>query len=490
MLTDMTRRRIAVVGGGIAGLSAAWFARELDPAAEITLFEGFRQVGGKLAVGEVGGVAVDLGAEAILNRRPEGVDLARAVGLGVDLVHPATASASVWSRGELVPMPKGHLMGIPGDAASLAGLLSTSGLERASAPGRDFCPRTGDIAVGEYVTERFGREVVDRLVEPLLGGVYAGHADEISLRAAVPALVPAFMSGKPLDAAVRDILSAQAAAPNPSPVFAGIRGGVGRLPIALHEACAAKGVEIRVGTMVTVLKKTPDAWQLVTGPTTASEVHDFDAVIIAIPASPAARLLREAAPAASAELAGIDYASVALVTFAFARTPAADVMPGSGFLIPPADGRFIKASTFSSSKWSWLAESAPGVVIVRASIGRHRDTADLQRDDAELAASALADLRTALGPALPGEPIDWRVQRWGGGLPQYAVGHVERVARIRTAVGAVPGLAVCGAAYDGLGIPACIASARLAAESVTAPAADSVTDSVTDGEIRYGRMGS
>ncbi|MFL6110795.1 MAG: protoporphyrinogen oxidase [Catenulispora sp.] len=464
-------RTIAVIGGGISGLAAAWFVKQAAPEAAVTVFEGSPRLGGKLAVGEVGGVAVDLGAESILNRRPEAVDLARAVGLAEDVIHPATASASVWSRGELVPMPKGHLMGIPGDPRVLAGLLSPAGLKRAeSGPALPSRARlraeaeADDVAVGRYVADRFGPEVVDRLVEPLLGGVYAGNADEISLRAAIPALVPAYESGEPVDEAVAGILAAQAAAANPKPVFAGIRGGVGRFPTVLAQACEKAGVTVLASTMVRDLSRTPDGWRLVCGPVPAAEAHEFDAVVVAVPGAPAARLLRDIAPAAAAELADIEYASVALATFVFDD---AALPPGSGFLVPPADGRFIKASTFATAKWSWLAESAAGKTVVRASVGRHRETADLQRADAELSALALADLRRALGPDALGEPIDWHVQRWGGGLPQYAVGHVARVERIRAAVAAQPGLAVCGAAYDGVGIAACVASAEQAAREIT-----------------------
>lgn len=467
---DGRPRTVAVIGGGVSGLAAAWFVKQAAPEAGVTVFEGSPRLGGKLAVGEVGGVGVDLGAESILNRRPEAVDLARAVGLAEDIVHPATASASVWSRGELVPMPRGHLMGIPGDPRALAGLLSPAGLKRAASgpalPSRSRLrseAEADDVAVGRYVADRFGPEVVDRLVEPLLGGVYAGHAAEISLRASIPALVPAYESGEPVDEAVAGILAAQAAAADPKPVFAGIRGGVGRFPAVLAQSCEKAGVTVLASTAVRELSRTPEGWRLVCGPVPAAEVHEFDAVVVAVPGAPAARLLRDAAPGAARELAEIEYASVALATFVFddAALPA-----GSGFLVPPADGRFIKASTFSSAKWSWLAASGSGKTVVRASVGRHRETADLQRDDAELSVLALADLRTALGPGALGEPVDRHVQRWGGGLPQYAVGHVARVGRIRAAVASQPGLAVCGAAYDGVGIAACVASAMRAAREI------------------------
>lgn len=446
--------KIAIVGGGISGLAAAWFAKQAMPDADVVLFEGSPSLGGKLALGQVGGVGVDLGAEAILNLRPEAVDLVRAVGLGEDVVHPETTSASLWSRGELVPMPKGHLLGIPGDVQALKGLLSSEGLARAAAGGQVEPAR--DISVGEYACRSFGREVVDRLVEPLLDGIYAGHADEISLRATIPALIPALESGKPLGQAVSDILAGHGAAPNPNPkpVFAGLRGGIGRFPIALAEACGRLGVTIRRGTSIRELSRTSEGWRLVADPGCEhGGVYDFDAVVVAVPAPSAAKLLADVAPSASAELAGIEYAAVALATYVF---DGAVPLTGSGFLVPPVDGRFIKASTFSSAKWAWPGES--GKTVVRASVGRHRETAALRREDSEIAKLALADLHEAIGPVLP-EPIEWQVQRWEPGLPQYAVGHVDRVARIRAELARQPGIVVCGAAYDGVGIAPCVASA-------------------------------
>jgi oxygen-dependent protoporphyrinogen oxidase len=467
-----TARRVAVIGGGIAGLAAAWFVRQQfgSAAVDVTVYEGASRLGGKLVVGDVGGVAVDLGAEAMLARRPEAIDLASAVGLADDIVHPATTTASIWSRGELHPMPTGHLMGVPGDLRTLAasGLLSATGLARVRFDRvLPRSPQDGDVAIGKYVASRLGREVVDRLVEPLLGGVYAGHADELSLRATVPQLSQLASAGGSLTAGVRELLDRTTATRDPEtpapPVFAGIRGGVGRLPLAVAQA---SGARIRTDAMVRELRRTPEGWQLTIGATRDPRVEHADAVIIAVPATPASRLLADITPAAAADLSGIEYASVALVTFVFPEAAFAGRLHGSGFLVPPVEGRAIKAATFSSAKWRWLADTAPGTVVLRASLGRHHEEADLQRDDADLVAVAAADLAEATGVAAT--PIGTRVKRWGGGLPQYAVGHVDRVARIRAAVADVPGLAMCGAAYDGLGIPAVIASAKQAAEQVGA----------------------
>ncbi|MFG2297646.1 protoporphyrinogen oxidase [Streptomyces sp. NPDC048603] len=473
---------VVVVGGGIAGLAAAH--RLLASGAQVTLFEASPRLGGKLYTAELAGAPVDLGAESLLARRPEALDLARAVGLGDALQPPATATARLWTRGVLRPMPGGHLMGVPGDLEPLAasGVLSAEGLARARAERTDPAgtdgPLPADVAVGEYVAARLGREVVDRLVEPLLGGVYAGDAYRISMRAAVPALYDALRADRPLTESVRSVQRAAAerthaiGAAAAGPVFAGIEGGIGRLPLAVAEACRASGARILTGTPVRELTRTAHGWRVTTAD---GAVTDADAVVLATPAGPAARLLAPYAPAAAAELDAVEYASMALVTLAVRRSELpAPIAEGasSGFLVPPVDGRTVKASTFSGNKWAWNAD--PELFLLRASVGRHGDEKDLDREDPELVGAALADLGDAVG--LTARPVAATVTRWDGGLPQYPVGHLDRVARIRTAVAAVPGLAVCGALYDGVGIPACIASARAAVEALAA-----VTDAAAGG---------
>jgi oxygen-dependent protoporphyrinogen oxidase len=438
-------RRAVVVGGGIAGLTAA---RERAAAGrEVVVLEGSPRIGGKLLTAEVAGVCVDVGAESMLARRPEGMDLAREVGLG--LVHPASTASAVWTRGALRPLPR-SVMGVPVDPDQVAasGILDDAGVDRLrhERTGPDIGDE--DVSVGDLVADRLGGEVVDRLVEPLLGGVYAGHARLLSARATVPQLV-AWSRGS-LVAGAADALAASTGAP----VFAGIDGGMGRLPRAV-----ASGLDVRTDATVRALRRTPDGFALVVGPTTAEQELVADEVVLATPAAPTARLLQMVAPVAAAELAAIESASMAVVTLAF---PAQDVggLGGSGFLVPPVDGRTIKASTFSFNKWEWVREAGGGLLLLRTSIGRHREESVLQVADEDLVAASLADLRDATG--LAARPVDTHVQRWGGGLPQYAVGHLDRVARIRAAVAEAPGLGVCGAAYDGVGIPAVIASARRA----------------------------
>ncbi len=275
--------QVVVIGAGIAGLAAAH--RLLDRGARVTVLEASDRVGGKLLPGEIAGVRVDLGAESMLARRPEAVALAREVGLAARLRPPATATAALWTRGALRPMPKGHVMGVPGTAAALSGVLSEEGLARI---GRDAeLPPTeigDDVAVGEYVAARLGREVVDRLVEPLLGGVYAGDAYRISMRSAVPQLFDAARAHTSLTEAVRAIQGRTAAAPRSAgPVFMGLDGGIGTLPPAVADAVRARGGEILTGTPATELRRTaPAGWRVVAG---GRELH-ADAVVVAVPARP------------------------------------------------------------------------------------------------------------------------------------------------------------------------------------------------------------
>ncbi|MFB6563284.1 protoporphyrinogen oxidase [Streptomyces sp. NPDC056400] len=461
-----SQRHAVVIGGGIAGLAAAH--RLLAEGVRVTLLEAGPRLGGKLHAGELAGASVDLGAESMLARRPEAVALAEAVGLGDAVQAPATATAHLWTRGALRPMPRGHVMGVPGDLGPLAasGVLSAEGLARIEAE-RTLPPTEigDDVAVGAYVAARLGREVVDRLVEPLLGGVYAGDAYRISMRAAVPQLFEVARTHALLGDGVRELQRRAEAAPQQAgPVFAGIAGGIGRLPIAVAEACRAAGARLVTDAPVREVVRTAGGWRVVAG----TEVIEADAVILATPAGAAARLLDGLAPAAATELRGVEYASMALITMAFRRSdlPAAVSDGGaSGFLVPPVDGRTIKASTFSSNKWAW-AGTDPDLFLLRTSVGRYADESDLQREDGELVDVSLADLGEAVG--LAARPVASTVTRWDGGLPQYPVGHLDRVARIRTAVAALPGLAVCGAVYDGVGIPACIASAGKAADAVIA----------------------
>jgi oxygen-dependent protoporphyrinogen oxidase len=445
-----TRPDAVVVGGGVAGLTAA---RDLAAAGlSVLVLEGSPQVGGKLRLAQVAGVEVDAGAESMLARRPEAVGLAAE--LGIDLVHPVSGSSQLWTRGELRPLPR-TLLGVPLDLPGLAasGVLSDAGLERARHETVVPWGET-DVSVAELLGSRLGPEVVDRLAEPLLAGVYAGHASNLSALAAIPQVVTLLREHGSLLAAAATVPSA-----SEEPVFAGIEGGLGLLPRLISAV-----LDVRTEAPVRTLVRTTSGFRLTVGSARTPETVETERVVLATPAAPTSRLLTDVAPVAASELAAVEYASMAIVTLAL---PDLEVGDSSGFLVPAVDGRRIKAATYSFSKWAWVG-AASSLRILRASLGRHREEASLQAPDDELVARVVADLTAASGQ--PIEPVDVHVQRWGGALPQYAVGHLGRVARIRAAVDAVPGLAVCGAAYDGVGIPAVIGSAREAAASLLGPA--------------------
>ena len=378
--------RVGVVGAGIAGLAAAWHLVQQAPDLDVTVLEGSSRVGGKLRLEQVGDVAVDVGAESVLARRPEAIQLFEELGLADRVTHPARVPASIVSDGALRPMPTGTLMGVPSDPESVRGLLTDTEMRRLSAEPQTP-PVDGDVSVGEFIDARLGPAVTDKLVEPLLAGVYAGNSRKLSLQMAVPALFQAATDGSSLLEAARSAAGNASAAGSdmeggPPPVFATVVGGLGTVPAVLASRLADLGVDIRTGTMARRLERRHEdgadphhrSLVLSTGPTTDVRRHDFDAVIVATPAAPTARLLRSIAPDAAERLAAIEYASMAIVTLVL-DGPAPDLLEGSGFLVPPTEQLTIKASTFSSVKWPWLAAAHPDRTVLRASIGRHGEEA-------------------------------------------------------------------------------------------------------------------
>ncbi len=444
-----TPRTVAVIGGGIAGLAAAYDLAAAGCA--VTVLESTDRVGGKLRRGEVGGVDVDLGAESILARRVEGLDLVRDIGLADAVQNPRTTSASIWTRGELRPMPP-SIMGVPADLEALV----ASGIVERSPEREIVAVPDHDVSVASFVRQRLGQEVVDRLIEPLLGGVYAGHADRLSLQATAPQVAAL---GADLVTGAAATIAERAGRP-PTPVFFAPNGGVGTLPAAI---VAAGGFDVRTGTTVRGLERSVTGWRLTIGPTTDIEVLEVDAVVVATPAPAASRLLSDVAPQAAFALAGIEYASVAIVTFVL---DGAAVPDGSGFLVPAVDGTSIKGATWSSSKWQWSRDAADGSLVVRTSIGRSGETLLLQHDDSALIELARTDLAAATGST--GRVVDALVHRWGGALPQYDVGHLDVVDTIDREIATVDGLEICGAAYRGVGIPATIGTGRAAAARILA----------------------
>ena len=451
----MNRPRVVVVGAGIAGLAAGYALRR--SGAEVTIVEGARQIGGKLRTSAVAGLLVDEGAEAFVLRTPEAHQLAEAVGLADQLTTPATTAASLVVRGRLRPLPRGTLQGIPGGPEPIRELFGDAAAQRvAEEPFRPGKPLTDDVSVGALIADRLGREIVDGLVDPLLGGVYAGRADDLSVRATMPPLAAGLAEDPSVVRATRRVLDAGNGAAGP--MFATVRQGMGAFAAAVAEAT---GATLHVGLPVREIHRTATGFRVVAGPVPDPTVFEADGVVVAVPATKAAVMLRDVTPWAAHELSQIGYASLAVVTLVY---PAAALPAGSGVLVPARERRTVKALTFSSAKWGHLDDGQH--TVIRASIGRYGEESVLHRDDADLVSAAVADVAALTG--VTAAPLATRVTRWGGALPQYAVGHLDRVRRIREDVSRVPGLALCGAAYAGVGIPACIRTGQEAAARVLA----------------------
>jgi oxygen-dependent protoporphyrinogen oxidase len=405
---------------------------------------------------------------------------------------------------------------VPTSAARLDGVLSPAGVAAAGAErGRELrWEAGGDVVLGALLRDRFGDELADRLADPLLGGVYAGRVDALGLRATLPAIAAALDAGAPSLTAAADRATAAAdresrvrvrrversgpASPAsrpgelsvpvrrversgtavsasvhtdsasepgtagrvvmPEPVFGALRGGYATLVDAL-----AATVDIRMSTTVRALHRIADGWRLVLGP--GQDDLEVDAVVLAVPAPAVARLLADVAPAAARAAGGIELASSVVVALAYRDDDAASLPATSGVLVAAGEPMSIKAATHSSRKWGHLSAAATdGLVRLRTSLGRFGEEATIQVDDAELIARSRADLTVLAG--MTAAPVAVHVQRWGGGLPQYGVGHVDRVRTLEAAVAAVPGLAVAGAALHGVGVPACVGTAWAAAERV------------------------
>lgn len=459
-------KHVVVVGGGVSGLVAAYRLRQaLGAGVRLTVLEQSDQLGGKLRTLDLDGVPTDVGAEAFVMRDPAAAELVAELGLSSLLVHPERPSATIHAGGTTVALPRRTFLGVPAGPDAVRDVLSAEGVERVAAesslPPLRLGP-TEDASVGELLTERMGREVVDHLVEPLLAGVYAGRADLLGLRATMPALVAALNETGSLTAAADRLLPAPAAGPA-KPIFGALRGGMG---VLVAELTRQSDAEIRLGTTVRRLQcregHLRGMWRVEVGSAPRPEFIEADAVVLAVPPPAARKLLDGVAPEASAAYGRITLGSMAVVSMVL---PADVVLPeASGVLLAVGerhrDGTPFTAKAFTYTSRKWGGDRTR----LRASVGRVGEEHTLQRDADALLNDVLADLAELSG--VEAKPVAWTVTKWGGGLPQYGVGHAAAVAEIERAVAGVPGLAVAGATFRGVGIPACVRTATAAAQRI------------------------
>ncbi len=462
---------VVVIGGGISGLVAAH--RLIVAGRDVILIEP-GPLGGKIRTSMFAGRPLDEGADAFLVRVPWALELCRELQIDEELTSPATRTAYVWADGALRQLPDGHVLGVPTDLAALgaSGLISRGGAARAAedltrpADPEDPLTSGGDVAIGPYLRRRLGDEVVDRLVDPLVGGINAGDTSTLSLAAVVPQLDAAARSGDPsIIRSCRHQLEA-ATTPPDAPVFAAPFGGMARLVDGLVMAMPA--LDIRQGARVVELDPGSAGRPTVVTMNDGTSVRT-DGVIVATPTFVAADLTRPFAPEAAELLAGIDHASVALVSLAVATADVGRPLDGSGFLVPRDAGLTITACSWATTKWAHLRDRDERITLLRASVGRAGPDRVLDRDDAELVAAVVEDLGRTMG--LAGQPMEARVSRWPCSFPQYAPGHLRRVDEIeRLLADATTRVVLTGAGYRGLGVPACIRQASESAARFGGPA--------------------
>ncbi|MDY3128073.1 MAG: protoporphyrinogen oxidase [Corynebacterium sp.] len=475
--------RIAIIGAGLAGLTAAY---ELREAAHVDVFEAADRIGGKLFTVPFNDGPTDMGAEAFLARRADATDFFKELELADAFVAPSPLRPLLYSGSELRPLPLGGVMGIPSSPEPVKDIVSADTIERiaAEADAEPIKWEVGeDRSIGKLVRERYGAEVADRIVSSLLGGVYSCQADDLGVRATVPYLAAALDeladSGKPvtLSAAVALVekrftppaaqassAPAEGAAQPPRPaVFQAFRDGYA----TLYEALAEKsGANIHLEVFVAGVERTKDGKLNVSGMGVDKDTAPYDHVIIATPAPTTARLLTKVAPAAAEELKKVKLASSAVVGMKIDSD--AGLPEASGILVAADQpGVHVKAFTLSSNKWPHLKERVGNGALIRASFGRFGEDAITREEEDVLVDYALDDLKTITGfDAREAGVSEIYTQRWFGGIPRFDEHHLATIAAVREQLATVDGIEVVGAWAAGVGVPAVIADARSTARSL------------------------
>lgn len=459
----MAERRIAVIGGGISGLAAAYrcreLARERGREIEITVFERTARVGGCIATRYDEGCVLEMGPDSLITEKPAALDLIGRLGLAHELRPMLTEfrGARVVRAGRLVPIPDDFRLFTPTSLAALVGsrLFTPFGIVRAAL--EPFVPPAAsarDESLGSFVSRRFGREILERLAQPLIGGIYSGDPSRLSMQATLPQFLAMERKHGSLVRAMQAMGRNQP--PSAAPRMVSLRGGLGSLVASLERELAGS---VRTSGEVTELRRGLDGWRV--GLADGRNV-DVDAVICALPAHAAAPLFEPFAPRTATLLRSIAYHSVATVTMAFATADIPPLPRCTGFVVPQVEGRRVMATTFSSQKY--VNRAPEGTTILRAFVGGAMQSEVLQLEDRALLAAVHDEFRQLLGIRVPAQ---WSiVHRHPDALPEYKVGHTGVIGEIERSVTAIGSMALAGSAYRGAGIADCVASAERAALAV------------------------
>jgi oxygen-dependent protoporphyrinogen oxidase len=482
--------RVAIIGGGIAGLAAAYElekAHAEDPSIQYTLFESRNRLGGSVASQIVDGSVLECGPDSFLTEKTAAAELCRELGLGPDLLpsNDVARKTYIVVKNRLVSLPDGLMFLVPTKLVptALSPLFSLStkirmGLELLHPPR----PSDQDESVASMVKRHFGAEAVDRLADPLLSGIYGGDAAQLSARTVLPKLVEMeaeygsltrgmLAAHKKMRAALTARAMAESAngngsngkPPVPRGIFTTLRGGLHQLVDAITSRLSPQS--IRLNTAVTAILRTEAGWRV----TSDGMTETYDAVIAASPAWAAGKLLSTVDADLALELESIPYSSSITVNLVFNESDLGELPEGFGFLVPASSGRAMLACTFAHRKF--IGRTAPGKAVLRAFLGGINQEAMMDEPDNVLVATVRRELSEILGRKIIGPHIEsehTQVNRWRRSMAQYAVGHQDRMKRINERVAALPGLALAGNAYDGIGIPDCIRLGKQAAKRLVA----------------------
>jgi protoporphyrinogen/coproporphyrinogen III oxidase len=456
-------KRIAIIGGGISGLSAA-FALEKQRLAgssmEYALFEASPHLGGVLFTERVDGCVLEAGPDSFLTEKPWASDLCREVGLGDQLIgsNDADRKTYILTNGKLLPIPDGLMFMVPTKITSTMRSSLFSGRAKLRIAQEWFHPprkADADESVASFVERHYGPEMVDRLADPLLSGVYGGEASQLSVRAVLPRFVEMEATHGSLGRAMLAARKKMAGISKGQarPLFTSLKGGMEQMVDAVVSRLPASA--LHADTPVQGVLRQDNGWVVSAG--YASD--EFDAVIVATPAQTAAELLAMASAELASELRAIQYTSSVTVNLGYDRSVRASLPPGFGFLVPRKEGKGMLAATFVHNKFPHRASEDRA--LLRCFIGGTRVEQVLTNSDEEVVHMVREELRQIL--KLTADPLFSRVYRWKGAMAQYAVGHLERLQRIETLLQQLPGIALAGNGYRGIGVPDCVRSGADAA---------------------------